>query len=143
MTYEHIVYLIKATCLKCDETGSILVGRRPDASLITVNGSAPLMFLYYPDFTAKGQANETVRISMLFLQQDDPNNNEGQRITIHNNMKVLSDLFLRTFVSSIQVAGSTAVYNADKRQMPEDRILAGTMSGFGISFTITIKTKQC
>lgn len=143
MTYTELVTLIKTACLASSD-GTFAKGRRPDAGFASVNGNGfPLMFLYYPDFNGQGRNNDTARISMLFLKQDDVNNSDESREDIHNDMKELCELFLTNFVNSVEAPGTTAQYNYDKRITIEDRILAGAFSGVGLSFTITTKSKQC
>lgn len=144
MTYSELVSTIKAACFKSAGSGTFAKGRRPDAGFASVNESMmPLMFMFYPEFSGSGRSNEIVRISMLFLKQDDVNKLDEDREAIQNEMKSLSDTFFINLIQAIDTPGSTAQYNNDKRVTIEDRILAGTFSGVGLSFTITTKAKQC
>jgi hypothetical protein len=147
MTYTELISLIQSTC-EIVSDGTFRKGRRPDASFASVNDiNFPLMFLYYPDFSTVNRTTENVRVSMLFVKQDDPNTSEEDKQTIHNDMKILCDKFFIELIKQIETPGNDyfgkAIYNYDRRQTIEDKILAGTFSGVGVSFTLTTKLKQC
>jgi hypothetical protein len=134
MTYQAIVDLIRNTAYIVNPTGHFVHGRRSDGSL-DYNEPFPQIHLM-PVRSSIDYSNNTERsdIVILFWQQDSPESSNDEREAIIAQMDVLSRNFL-------QLLYDEDILNlANVLRTPEYRQLAGTVSGYGISFTIVDKT---
>lgn len=137
MTYQTLVNIIRATANYINPTGTFVHGRRSDGSL-EYNEAFPQIHLL-PVRSEYDYNNANVRhnVILMFWGQDSPESSNDEREALISTMDILSDNFIINF----QNVNTYTITNVLKT--PEYRQLAGTVSGYGLSFTIVAKTDYC
>jgi hypothetical protein len=134
MSYQEIVDLIRNVAIIVNPTGHFMHGRRTDGSL-DYNEAFPQIHLMPVRTTWDIQNdNQTNDLVILFWDQDRPETSNLEREAIIAAMDALSDAFIFELYENNPVS----ISNVSKT--PEYRQLAGTASGYGLSFTIISKT---
>lgn len=134
MNYTDIVNLIRNISNAINPTGYFMHGRRSDGSL-DYDQNFPQIHLMpiRTNFDVPGDIKNH-DIILMFWDQDSPDSSNDEREYKINQMDILSDLFLDTLYND---PANVSFNNVLKT--PEYRQLAGTVSGYGISFTIISK----
>lgn len=134
MNYQDIVNTIRNTATAINLTGSFVHGRRSDGSL-EYDKPFPQIHLMPLRSTFDIQ-NDIVKhdIVIMFWGQDSPESSNDKRELIIAQMDLLSS----NFINSLNSLSNISLSNVLKT--PEYRQLAGTVSGYGLSFTLTSKT---
>lgn len=133
MSYQGIVDLIRNISNTINPTGTFMHGRRSDGSL-EYDGAFPQIHLY-PVRLSFDIANDVERneIIIMFWQQDSPESSNDEREAIISQMDILSTNFLNAIYNEENISINNIL------KTPEYRQLAGTVSGYGVSFTIVGK----
>lgn len=133
MSYQGIVDLIRNISNTINPTGTFMHGRRSDGSL-EYDGAFPQIHLY-PVRLSFDIANDVERneIIIMFWQQDSPESSNDEREAIISQMDILSTNFLNAIYNEVNISITNIL------KTPEYRQLAGTVSGYGVSFTIVGK----
>lgn len=132
MTYQSIIDILRATALLVNPNGIFINARRTDGSLEYPN-KFPQIHLYPLRETIDvNTSNVTAEILMMFWQQDSPASTNEEREAIIAEMDILSTNYLLALNQNI-----LSISNA--RKTPEFRQLAGTVSGYGLAFTLSGK----
>lgn len=133
MNYQDIVDLCRVTANLVNPTGHFVHGRRTDGSL-DYDYAFPQIHLL-PVQTTFDISNDlkTHQLILFFWEQDSPESSNEEREAKIAAMDILSDLFLFELFENQQLNIS------DVLKTPEYRQLAGTASGYGISFSLTTK----
>lgn len=133
MSYQSIVDLLRNLAYIVNPNGHFMHGRRSDGSL-DYDKPFPQIHLYpvrsNPDIA---NSNERDDIILMFWQQDSPESTNEQREAMIAQMDVLS----RNFMNELYAEDGVSVTNV--LRTPEYRQLAGTVSGYGVSFTLPSK----
>ena len=133
MNYQNIVDLIRNTANLVNPTGHFVHGRNTDGSL-DYDYSFPQIHLL-PVETTYDIPNDikTHTLILMFWEQDSPESTNLEREQKIAAMDVLSDNFLNVLynINTINIE--------DVLKTPEYRQLAGTASGYGLSFSIVSK----
>jgi hypothetical protein len=144
MNYLDTIELLKECFTDLEPNGTFVRGRRPDASLMSVNAAWPLVALLpFRETKDYAKGNIQRQIVMFFLKNDTPNNTSDQRDIIINDMNEMQDAFINKLnekVSSLTSAyyGKASIQGS-VLATPEQMILAGAASGYGIQFTLLSK----
>lgn len=144
MNYLDAITFLKEAFTDLNTDGTFVRGRRPDASLASIDAAYPLVVLLpfreTKDYQ-KGNIDRT--IVMFFLKQDSTNNDSDARDLIIGEMNDLHDQFMNQINSKIQdLTGNWYGRCSIKGQVlatPEQMIMAGSASGYGIQFTLSSK----
>jgi len=133
MSYQSIVDLLRNLAYIVNPNGHFMHGRRSDGSL-DYDKPFPQIHLLpvRTQFDIKLD-NETQDLIIMFWQQDSPESTNEQREAIIAQMDVLS----RNFVAALYDEDGVSISNV--LRTPEYRQLAGTVSGYGVSFTLISK----
>lgn len=132
MNYSEIVNVIRNISNAINPTGHFMHGRRSDGSL-DYDQNFPqihLMPIRTNFDVPAGIKNHD--IILMFWQQDSPDSSNADREFKIDQMDALSDIFLDALYND---PANVSFNNVLKT--PEYRQLAGTVSGYGISFTLT------
>ena len=146
MTHQALVNLLKDVAEAVNIKGGWVDGSRSDGGIHSVSTGAegvtpkfPLIHLYSIGKTPidRVENNQTWNIVMAFWQQDDlqnvPTQTNTDRETIINEMEVLCEAFMDAlFLETVQIES--------ENQTPETLQLAGTVSGWSVSFNLADKT---
>jgi hypothetical protein len=140
MTYLEVVNVLSEAASNVAPNGSFVHGKRPDASLFSIAASFPIVWAppfreNYNLVTGKMERQMTV----CFFLQDSTNNTLEQRQNLiqdawdfqHDFMQFLYDVTPKTFNVSDIIA------------TPEYAQLAGTVSGYSVSFKLQSKIVSC
>lgn len=131
MLYNDLVETIKTASEEINESGTFVHGRRADGSL-NFPGKFPQIHLY--PFTSNIDVNgngETSNILMGFWYQDKPDSSPKQKQELISK----ADTLCRSFLKQILSLGTIQLSNV--RVEPQYQMMAGTLSGYALSFTIT------
>jgi hypothetical protein len=132
MTYQSIIDILRTTANTVNPTGIFINARRTDGSLEYSN-QFPQIHLYPLRETIDINAgNITAEVLLMFWKQDSPDSTNDERETIIADMDVLSTAYLVELNTNM-----ISISNA--RKTPEFRQLAGTVSGYGLAFTLSGK----
>lgn len=144
MTYLDAIELLKECATDVNATGTFVRGRRPDASLISVDASWPLIALL-PFRESKDYKKGDIErnIIMFFLKADSLNNTLEQRDDIISDMNILQDSFINKLIEKTNALTSQWYSKCSLvgkvLATPEQMVLAGAASGYGIQFTLISK----
>ena len=135
MSYQAAVNIIRDTAVSVNPAGFFVHGRRSD---VTTHHDKPMPQIFLlPLRHTTDLANDVERftVTMGFFRQDTPETSEEQREEIIAEMDVLSSAFVSALYefNTIQMGAVT--------KTPEYRQFAGTLSGYGISFELIMKTE--
>lgn len=145
MTYKDVINYFKATNTEVNTTGIFVHGRKPDASFISIAAAWPMVFVL-PFRETTDYKKEIIKrnIVMFFFLQDNINNTLDQREDLIESAFELKEEFIRKMVELTE-SPSNAYFGkftfSEILATPEYAQLAGTVSGYSISFTLTSKTK--
>lgn len=132
MTYQGTVDLIRNLAFLVNPNGHFMHGRRSDGSL-DYPDVFPQIHLYPLRQTIDvNNGNQITEVLIFFWQQDSPESSNEEREAIIAQMDVLSTNFL-------QLLNNEVMSLSNARKTPEYRQLAGTVSGYGLSFTLSDK----
>lgn len=135
MNYQSLVNTIRnvANTVNPPPQGRFIHARRTDGSL-EYDGPFPQIHLL-PVQSEYDLNNDNVKhtVVLMFWQQDTPETTNERREEIIAEMDDLSDIFLFTLNASSSLNLSNVL------KTPEYRQLAGTLSGYGLSFVISSK----
>lgn len=136
MNYQDIVDLIRNVANAINPTGHFMHGRNTDGSL-DYDYSFPQIHLL-PVQTTYDLPNDIKEhtLIVMFWEQDSPESSNDEREALIAAMDVLSDTFVNDLYNNYSYLNIS-----DVLKTPEYRQLAGTASGYGLSFTITTKIK--
>lgn len=136
MGYQAIVDKIRAVAVAVNADGFFVHGRRSDGS-IEYDAAFPQIHLY-PFTTTISQIDgfDSSEIVMGFWYQDSPESTVEERETIIAN----ADTLCRSFLDAL-LASQARIDNI--RTDPQYRSLSGTLSGYGLRFTLTTKHATC
>jgi hypothetical protein len=133
MTYQSIIDLLRNTAFFVNPSGVFMNARRTDGSLEYPN-TFPQIHLYPLRETVDiNTSNVTAEVLLMFWQQDSPESTNEQREAIIAQMDALSTNFL------LLLNAEDGVNISNARKTPEFRQLAGTVSGYGLAFTLSGK----
>lgn len=132
MTYQGTVDLIRNLAYLVNPNGLFIHGRRSDGSLEYPN-VFPQIHLYPLRQSVDINNGNVISEALLFFwQQDSPESSNEEREAIIAQMDVLSINFLALLNNEI-------IGLSNARKTPEYRQLAGTVSGYGLAFTLSSK----
>lgn len=134
MNYSDIVNIIRNISNTINPTGYFMHGRRSDGSLEYDKNFPQIHLMPVRTNYEVAAGTKNHEIILMFWDQDSPDSSDADRETLINNMDILSDLFLDSLYND---PANVSFNNVLKT--PEYRQLAGTVSGYGISFTIISK----
>jgi hypothetical protein len=137
MNYQQVADMIRATA-EAVVNGGIYVNAVGGIKNASEYYNSPSPQIFTVRLSSQRDSTKNVRIwnsQILFITQDRPETNEAEREAIKAAMDVLSIAFENYMTSNYKVT-CTVTDN------PEDKILAGTYSGWFGTFTITT-LKQC
>lgn len=144
MTYKGVITMFRAVNTAINVSGTFIHGRKPEGSFSSIAESFPLIFL--PPFreTTDYKKAITRRTIVLFLlKQDNPGNTVDQREDLIEECFLLKEAFiskLNEFTESPSNAYFGKATISEVMATPEYLQMAGTVSGYSISFTLTTKT---
>lgn len=133
MNYQDIVDLVRQISNAINPSGHFVHGRNTDGSL-DYDYPFPQIHLL-PVQTTYDVANDIKdhTLILMFWEQDSPESSNLEREAKIAAMDQLSDLFLAA------IYNNTVFQVSDVLKTPEYRQLAGTASGYGLSFTLITK----
>jgi hypothetical protein len=132
MTYQGTVDLIRNLAYLVNPNGLFMHGRRSDGSL-EYPKVFPQIHLYpLRQSVDVNNGIQTTDVLIFFWQQDSPESSNEEREAIIAQMDVLSNNFL-------QLLNNELMSLSNARKTPEYRQLAGTVSGYGLNFTLSDK----
>jgi hypothetical protein len=137
MNYQQVMDMLRATAGAVNASGTYVnaVGGQANASEY-FDSPSPQIFPVQVGSTGNSTDNlRNWRVSILFITQDRPETNEAEREAIIAAMDVLSIQFMQSMTSNYKVTASFA-------DNPENKILAGTYSGWFAIFNI-VTLGQC
>lgn len=137
MNYQNLVDTIRNTANFVNPTGTFVHGRRSDGSLEYNEAFPQIHLLLVRSEYDYNNANVRHNVIVMFWGQDSPESSNDERELLIATMDSLSDNFI------IQLQTSTSFLITNVLKTPEYRQLAGTVSGYGLSFTIVSKTDYC
>jgi len=133
MNYQNLVNLIRNTANLVNPTGHFVHGRNTDGSL-DYDYSFPQIHLLPVETSYDVDDNiKTHSLILMFWEQDSPESSNDERELKIAAMDLLSDNFLAA-LNSISI-----INVSDVLKTPEYRQLAGTASGYGLSFSLITK----
>lgn len=136
MTYSNLVNYFKAKALIVNPSGTFIHGKKPDASLTSSSTVFPLIWVApFRESTDRIKGNINRQITIAFFDQDSPNKTLDQRQALIQSMWALKESFMTSINNDLPRVLSTANESAT----PEYSQLAGTVSGYAISFNIQSK----
>lgn len=127
-TYENVVDLIRNIANAVNPTGTFVHARRSDGSL-EYAGEMPQIHLY--PFNIRGGDIKETDLLIAFWEQDSPATSNEEREEIIRQMDVLQ----RTFIETLDDYETVQITNL--RAEPQYRQLAGTLSGYAVTFTLS------
>ena len=144
MNYLDTITLLKECFTDLEPSGTFVRGRRPDASLVSIDADWPLVAsLPFRETKDYAKGNIQRQIVMFFLKSDSTNNTSEQRDVIINEMNELQDSFINKLNEKLRTLTSSyygkATIQGSVLATPEQMILAGAASGYGIQFTLLSK----
>lgn len=138
MSYKTVVNVIRGVANDVAPQGTFTHGRRSDSSL-EFSGLFPQIHLF--PFTGSIDITNsniiTYNITMLFCGQDTPDSSNEEREDIIQAMDELSNEFIKGVIEADGVSCTGF------RKEPNYRVLAGTTSGYIISFNLTTACSLC
>jgi hypothetical protein len=144
MTYLEAIELLKECFTDLNTGGTFVRGRRPDASLISVDADWPLVALLPFRETKDYKKGDIERnIIMFFLKADSPENTSEERDAIISEMNILQDSYINKLLEKTNTLTSEWYSKSSLfgkvLATPEQMVLAGAASGYGIQFTLISK----
>lgn len=136
MTYSDLVNYLKAKALVVNPTGTFVHGKKPDASLTSSNMTFPLIWVApFRESTDRIKGNIVRQITIAFFAQDSPNKTLIERQALIQTMWALKESFMASISNDLPRVISATGESAT----PEYSQLAGTVSGYAISFNVQSK----
>lgn len=133
MTYQEVVDFIRTVANTVNPTGHFMHGRRTDGSLDFNEAFPQIHLLPIRSNIDRSSGFATHIIVLGFWQQDTPQTSNEEREAIIAEMWELCNDFMDYIDTNYN-------YRIENEAMtPEYRQLAGTASGYGLTFTLTSK----
>lgn len=136
--------MFRAINTAVNAAGTFVHGRKPEGSFDSIAAVYPLVFVL-PFRDVADYKKETIKrsIVMFFFKQDNPGNTLVQREDMIQECYVIKDAFIQKMIEYSDTPGNTyfgKLTISEVLATPEYAQLAGTVSGYSVSFTLITKT---
>lgn len=144
MTYKEVITMFRAANTAINSVGTFVHGRKPEGSFTTIAATFPLIFL--PPFRESTDYKKAITrrtIVLFLLKQDNPGNTVEEREDLIEECYLLKEAFIAKLNEFWDSPSNTYFGKASISEVmatPEYLQMAGTVSGYSISFTLSTKT---
>lgn len=136
MTFEQVITALQDAATNVNPNGTFMYGKRPDAGLTTTSTALPIIWLApFREMTDRNRGTIERQVVLAFFEQDSPNKTDAERQQMIENMWELQNDFMNYLQNAIPKTFSIT----NEVQMPEYYKLAGTVSGYSVTFKFQSK----